>query len=110
MPIELVPAEEMSSEKGDEDENEIKKKFEYVINFFQQSNPNPTTELNHKDGYELLVATILSAQATDKRVNMITPALFEKFPTINKLSEATLDDVYEFINSINYANNKSNYL
>src|SRR3990167_2566099 len=91
-------------------EEETKKRFKFVIEYFQKINPNPATELKHKNGYELLVATILSAQATDKRVNNITPALFKKYPTINKLSEATLDDVYEFINSINYANNKSNYL
>lgn len=109
MPIELVSAENMSDETNSIDE-ETKKRFEFIIDYFQKTNPNPTTELKHKNGYELLVATILSAQTTDKRVNMITPKLFEKYPTIDNLATATPDDVYGFISSVNYANNKSNYL
>ena len=109
MTIELISADNMSSETHDIEE-ETKKRFEYVIEYFQKTDPNPTTELKHKNPYELLVATILSAQATDKRVNMATPTLFEKYPTVDKLAKATPEEVYPFISSINYANNKSNYL
>jgi endonuclease-3 len=109
MPIELIPDEDMSNGTHDTEE-ETKKRFEYIINYFQKTNPNPKTELKYKNGYELLVATILSAQATDKRINMTTPTLFEKYPTIDKLAKATPEEVYGFINSVNYANNKSNYL
>ena len=109
MTLELVPAENMS-DKTNSIEDETKKRFEFVIDYFQKINPNPTTELKHKNPYELLVATILSAQTTDKRINMTTPALFEKYPTIEILAQATPDEVYGFISSVNYANNKSNYL
>ena len=112
MPIELVPAENMTENMSEINniEEETKKRFEFVIDYFQKTNPNHTTELKHKDPYELLVATILSAQTTYKRINMTTPALFEKYPTIEILAQATPDEVYGFISSVNYANNKSNYL
>lgn len=109
MTIELIPAEEITSDTYDI-EKEIKRRFEFIIEYFQKTNPNPTTELKYNNPYELLVATILSAQTTDKRVNMTTPALFEKYPTVGMLAKATPDDVYRFIGSVNYANNKSNYL
>lgn len=110
MEIELVSADEISRENDVENEGDIKKKFEYVIDYFKKTNISPTTELNHKNGYELLVATILSAQTTDKRVNMVTPAFFEKYPTLEALAKATPDDVYKYISSINYAGKKSDYL
>lgn len=118
MTLELVSKEEVSEEEVSEDahsdtcgiECEIEKRFEYVIDYFKKHNPNPTTELKHKNGYELLVATILSAQCTDKRVNMVTPALFEKYPTPDDLAMATSDDIYQYINSVTFANNKSGYL
>lgn len=123
MTLELVPVDDMSNDVHDTcngkilSEEETKKRneqlkllFEYVIDYFQKTNPNPTTELKHKNPYELLVATILSAQTTDKRVNMTTQALFEKYPTIDKLAKAKPEDVYPFISSVNYANNKSNYI
>lgn len=109
MPIELIAPEDMSSNNID-DENEIKKRFDYIINYFQKKNPNPTTELKHKNGFELLVAVILSAQTQDSRVNMVTPKLFEKYPTPEALAKATPDDVYKYISSVNYSNNKSDYL
>lgn len=109
MTIELISANDMSNDIHGEEE-EIKKRFEFIIEYFKKINPNPTTELKHKNPYELLVAAILSAQATDKRINMTTPTLFEKYPTIDKLAKATPDEVYGFISSINYANSKSNYL
>lgn len=65
------------------------------------------TELNYKNDYELLIAIILSAQCTDKRVNIITPALFEKYPTVFDLSCANLDDVKKLINSCSFFNNKA---
>lgn len=109
MPIELIAPDDMSSDNV-EDDNEIKKRFEYVINYFQKKSPNPTTELKHNNGFELLVAVILSAQTQDSRVNMVTPKLFEKYPTPETLAKATSDDVYKYISSVNYANNKSDYL
>ncbi len=109
MSIELLTADEITTDTYDI-EKETKSRFEFIIEYFQKTNPNPMTELKHNNGYELLVATILSAQATDKRVNMITPALFKKYPTIDTLAKATPEEVYPFISSINYANNKSNYI
>ena len=117
MTIKLIPPEEVydikvedKSKKEIEDDNEIKKRFEFVIDFFQKNNPNPTTELKYKNPYELLVATILSAQSTDKRINMITPELFKEYPTVEKLAEATSEDVFPFISSVTYPGNKSEYL
>ncbi len=72
--------------------------------------PNQTTELRHKNPYELLVATILSAQCTDARVNQITPKLFEKYPSVNDLALASLEEVKEIIQSVSYFNNKSKHL
>lgn len=113
MTLRIIPAEDVCENAHNDDcgiESEIEKRFKYVINYFQKNNPSPTTELKHKNGYELLVATILSAQCTDKRVNMATHSLFEKYPTVDSLSKATADDVYPYISSITFANNKSNYL
>lgn len=109
MPIELIPSEDMSDNKFDTEE-ETKKRFEYVIDYFQKQIPNPTTELKHKNPYELLVATILSARTTDKRVNMITPKLFEAYPTPDKLAKATPEEIYPYISSVSFPNNKSEYL
>jgi len=69
-----------------------------------------TTELQHINPYELLVATILSAQCTDERVNLVTPALFEKFPTVMEMSTASADDIFPFIRSISFPNNKAKNL
>ena len=72
--------------------------------------PDAHCELNHSNPFELLIATILSAQCTDVRVNMVTPALFKKFPTPTKMANAKLEDVQEAIKSINFFNNKSKAL
>lgn len=88
----------------------LKTLFEHVIEYFQEHNPNPTTELIYKNPYELLVAVILSSRCTDKRVNRITPELFKKYPTPESLSLATSEEVYQYIGSITFPNNKSNYL
>ena len=113
MTLRIIPAEDVCENTHNDNcgiESEIEKRFKYVINYFQNHNPNPTTELRHKNGYELLVATILSAQCTDKRINMTTPALFEKYPNPDSLARATPEDVYQYISSVTFANNKSNYL
>lgn len=87
-----------------------KERFEKVIQYFQEHMPIAETELDYVDPYELLVAVILSAQCTDKRVNMITPALFQAYPSPYDLARATPEDVFEFIRSCTYPNNKSKHL
>lgn len=87
-----------------------KQRFERLIEYFSMHMPDAETELTYKTPYELLVAVILSAQCTDKRVNMITPALFKKFPSPVELSKATVQDVFEFIKSCSYPNNKAKHL
>ena len=77
-----------------------KERFQFVIEYFQQRMPIAETELEYEDPYQLLVAVILSAQCTDKRVNMTTPAIFEKYPTIQDLSKATFDELFPLIKSI----------
>jgi endonuclease-3 len=87
-----------------------KERFEFVIDWFQNNMPVAETELHYEDPYQLLVAVILSAQCTDKRVNIVTPALFEKFPTAESLSKAEFEDVEPLIRSISFANNKTRHL
>jgi endonuclease-3 len=81
-----------------------------VIDYFMKTMPEPETELSYEDPYELIVSVILSAQCTDKRVNMITPALFRKFPGPQQLAEATQEEVFELIRSCSYPNNKAKHL
>lgn len=89
----------------------IKKQlFEQVINWFEQNMPIAETELHYKTSYELLVAVILSAQCTDKRVNQITPAFFKQFPSADFLAIATFNEVFELIRSCSYPNNKARHL
>lgn len=87
-----------------------KEKFEFVIDYFSRHNPDAETELAYSNPYELLVAVILSAQCTDKRVNMVTPALFQEFPTVKHLATAAPEEILPFISSISYPNNKSKHL
>ena len=87
-----------------------KERYAYVIDWFQKHMPEAETELHYTDPYELLVAVILSAQCTDKRVNMVTPDLFKKFPTPQKLAKAEFDDVEPLVRSISFANNKTRHL
>ena len=87
-----------------------KERYENVIRWFQENRPVAETELHYKDPFQLLVAVILSAQCTDKRVNMITPALFEAFPTPQDLANATPEEVFPYIKSVSYPNNKSKHL
>lgn len=87
-----------------------KERYAFVIDWFQRNMPNAETELHYTNPYELLVAVILSAQCTDKRVNMVTPALFEKYPNPQTLAKAEFEDVEPFIRSVTFANNKTKHL
>ncbi|MGL4632746.1 MAG: endonuclease III [Leadbetterella sp.] len=87
-----------------------KEKYDSLIQYFSENMPEPETELQYKNPFELLVAVILSAQCTDKRVNMVTPALFQAFPTAAKMAEADSNEVFEYIKSISYPNNKAKHL
>ncbi len=87
-----------------------KERFQKFIEYFSVHQPDAETELYYENPYQLLVAVILSAQCTDKRVNMTTPALFKAFPTPQKLADADFEDVFSFIRSISYPNNKAKHL
>jgi endonuclease-3 len=87
-----------------------KERFRFVIEYFQQHNPSAETELIFDDPYQLLVAVILSAQCTDKRVNMTTPAIFDKYPDAFALANASYDEIFDLIKSISYPGNKSRHL
>ena len=87
-----------------------KERYRQVIEYFEKHAPGAETELDYVDPYELLVAVILSAQCTDKRVNMTTPAIFRKYPDIQSLSKATFEELFPLIKSISYPNNKTKHL
>src|ERR1035437_10110445 len=87
-----------------------KERFEKVIEYFSKHHPDAATELEYTNPYELIVSTVLSAQCTDKRVNMTTPALFEKFPTVQELAKSSPEKVFPLIRSISYPNNKAKHL
>ena len=87
-----------------------KERFENVIDWFQKSMPIAETELHYNSPFELLIAVILSAQCTDKRVNMLTPRLFQDFPTPEALAASTPEVIFEYIRSISYPNNKAKHL
>lgn len=87
-----------------------KERYEKILNYFEEHAPNAETELHYTNPYELLVAVILSAQCTDKRVNLITPKLFEAFPHPEVLANASVDEVFTYIRSISYPNNKAKHL
>jgi endonuclease III len=87
-----------------------KERFEKVISWFEKNVPVAETELDYKTPFELLVAVILSAQCTDKRVNLITPPLIAKYPTAADMAQATPEEVFEYIKSCSYPNNKSKHL
>lgn len=87
-----------------------KERFEKIIDYFSKHHPIAETELHYKNPYQLLVAVILSAQCTDKRVNMVTPALFKSFPKPQVMAMASSDEVFRFIKSISYPNNKAKHL
>lgn len=87
-----------------------KERYRHIIEWFEQHRPEAETELQYKDPYSLLVAVILSAQCTDKRVNMVTPRLMEAYPTAEALALAPVETVFEHIRSISYPNNKAKHL
>lgn len=87
-----------------------KERYNFVINYFLQHSPDAETELIYDNPYQLLVAVILSAQCTDKRVNMTTPAIFERYPDAESLSKASFDELFPLIKSISYPNNKTKHL
>lgn len=87
-----------------------KERYRFIIDYFSKNAPDAKTELHYKSPYELTVAVILSAQCTDKRVNLITPALFKAYPNFESLSKATIPDIFELIKSCSYPNNKSKHL
>ena len=88
----------------------IKQRYSFVIDYFLQHSPEAETELFYDDPFQLLVAVILSAQCTDKRVNMTTPAIFEKYPDAAAMSTATAEELFPLIKSISYPNNKAKHL
>ena len=85
-------------------------RYEAFVAYFSENMPVAESELQYGSPYELLVAVILSAQCTDKRVNMTTPALFERFPTVQAMAAASVDEIFACIKSISYPNNKAKNL
>lgn len=87
-----------------------KERFEHVLQYYREHLPSDETELNYSTPFELLVAVMLSAQCTDKRINMVTPALFAAYPTPEAMAAATADDIFHYIKSVSYPNNKAKHL
>ncbi|MDR0983293.1 MAG: endonuclease III [Culturomica sp.] len=87
-----------------------KERYNGIINWFQENMPVVNSELHYKNPYELIVAVILSAQCTDKRVNQTTPTLFAKYPDVKSMAEAEPEEIYQLIKSISYPNNKAKHL
>ena len=87
-----------------------KERYARLIAYFEEARPTAETELHYNDTFQLLVAVILSAQCTDKRVNMTTPALFAAYPDADAMAKATPEEIFSYIHSISYPNNKSKHL
>lgn len=87
-----------------------KDRYQYVLDHFRQEMPRVTTELEFGSAFQLLVATLLSAQCTDKRINMVTPAFFARYPDARSMAAATVDEVYDLIRSVSYPNAKAKHL
>lgn len=85
-------------------------RYRHFVEYFSQHQPNAVTELHYGSPFQLLIAVILSAQCTDKRINLVTPALFERFQSPQELAEATSDEVFTYIRSVSYPNNKAKHL
>ena len=85
-------------------------RYRNVINWFSRNMPTAQTELHYSNAYELLVAVILSAQCTDKRVNQVTPALFRRFPDAKSMAQGSVDEIFELIKSCSFPNNKAAHL
>lgn len=88
----------------------VQERFAGIIGWFSENMPGADTELHYRSPYELLVAVMLSAQCTDKRVNLVTPPLFERFPTAHELAGATPDEVFEYVRSVSYPRSKAEHL
>ena len=87
-----------------------KERFDYILQYFAQKEGHVTTELQFASAFQLLVATLLSAQCTDKRINQITPELFRHYPTATAMAAATWEDIFELIKSVSYPNAKAHHL
>ncbi|MDQ7948907.1 MAG: endonuclease III [Pedobacter sp.] len=87
-----------------------KQRYQLLVSHFLAKQPNAETELHYNNPYQLLVAVILSAQCTDKRINQVTPALFQRFPNAQALADVTPDIVFDYIKSVSYPNNKAKHL
>lgn len=85
-------------------------RYQYITQYFKNTLPNVTTELDFGSAFQLLVATLLSAQCTDKRINEVTPALFARYPDAKTMAKAEVEDVYEFIRSVSYPNAKAKHV
>ena len=90
--------------------SKLQQKYDAFVSYFEEHMPIAESELQYKNPYQLLVAVILSAQCTDKRVNMTTPALFQRFPTPQDMAASTTEEIYSYIKSISYPNNKAKNL
>ena len=88
----------------------LKERFAAIVGWFEENRPVAETELHYENTFQLLVAVILSAQCTDKRVNMVTPALFEAYPNAEAMAKATTDELLHFIHSVSYPNSKAEHL
>jgi endonuclease-3 len=87
-----------------------KERYTYIIDYFKKNQPEVTTQLDFGSAFQLLCATLLSAQCTDKRINEVTPALFQRYPTAQTMATAEVDDILEFIHSVSYPNSKARHL
>ena len=85
-------------------------RYHYILDYFRKHEPHVTTELQFGSAFQLLVATLLSAQCTDKRINAVTPALFAKYPTPEAMAQAEPEDVLDLVSSVSYPNAKSRHL
>ena len=85
-------------------------RYRHFVDYFSKNQPNAVTELHYNNPFQLLIAVILSAQCTDKRINQVTPALFERFPTPESLAASTPEEVFNYIRSVSYPNNKAKHL
>ncbi|MBL4675807.1 MAG: endonuclease III [Mucilaginibacter sp.] len=87
-----------------------KERYKHFVEYFSKNQPNAVTELHYNSPYQLLVAVILSAQCTDKRINQLTPKLFERFPDAASLAASDADEIFPYIRSVSYPNNKAKHL
>jgi endonuclease-3 len=92
--------------------NQMKRedRYRFIVDYFSRNQPDAETELQFSNPFELLVAVVLSAQCTDKRVNLITPALFRRFPDAEALAQGSVDEIFTYIRSVSYPNNKAKHL